>query len=118
MGHNKIVLATVKGSLELIKQSIENDEIETAIKLARYFKLKFEDRSDKNWWYRQWHSVMETVEHRLREGLVELAYQTLEQAGRIKRKRLYLTDKGKTIVQALLCLTDALEKVGEAITES
>jgi hypothetical protein len=80
VGHNKIVLATIRGSLELIKQSIENDDIETAIKLARYFKLKFEDRSDKDWWYRQWHSVMESVEHRLREGLVELAYQTLEQA--------------------------------------
>ncbi|AZG03655.1 hypothetical protein [Sulfolobus spindle-shaped virus] len=80
MGYNKVVLATIRGSLGLIKQSIENDDVETAIKLARYFKLKFEDKSDKVWWYRQWHSVMESVEHRLREGLVELAYQTLEQA--------------------------------------
>jgi hypothetical protein len=78
--NSKVVLATIKGSLGLIKQSIENDDIETAIKLARYFKLKFEDKSDKDWWYRQWHSVMESVEHRLREGLVELAYQTLERA--------------------------------------
>ncbi|BBL46097.1 hypothetical protein MJ1HA_0189 [Metallosphaera sedula] len=81
MRYNKILaLATIRGSLALIKESIENDDIDRAIKLARYFKLKFEDKSDEKWWYRQWHSVMESVEHKLREGFIESAYRTLEQA--------------------------------------
>ncbi len=60
-------------------------------------------------------TLYKTKEELVEDGLIE---EKEEQEGRIKKKRLYLTDKGKTIVQALLCLTDALEKVGEAITES
>lgn len=55
-----------------------------------------------------------TKEELIEDGLIT---EREEQEGRIKKKRLYLTDKGKTIVQALLCLTDALEKLGEVITE-
>ncbi|ARM76373.1 MarR family winged helix-turn-helix transcriptional regulator [Acidianus manzaensis] len=40
------------------------------------------------------------------------------QEGKIKKKKLYLTNKGKDVAQGLLCLMDALEKAGEAITEA
>ncbi|BBL46096.1 hypothetical protein [Metallosphaera sedula] len=56
-----------------------------------------------------------TKEELVEDGLIE---EKDEQEGRIKKKRLYLTEKGKAILQGLLCLTDALDKLGVTITET
>ena len=56
-----------------------------------------------------------TKEDLVGDGLIE---EKEVQDGRIKKKKLYLTDKGKMVAQALLCLTDVLEKLGEVMTEA
>ncbi|ACZ35802.1 putative HTH transcriptional regulator [Betafusellovirus yellowstonense] len=53
-----------------------------------------------------------TKEELVNDGFIE---EKEEQEGRIKKKRLYLTEKGQQIAQALLCLTDTLEKLGSVI---
>ena len=73
-------LARVRGLLEMVREAIENDEIELAIRIARLAKFKYNDLARKDWWYRQWHSVFESVELDLRRGLVEEAYKTIDQA--------------------------------------
>ena len=55
-----------------------------------------------------------TKEDLVEDGLIE---EKEIQEGKIKKKRLYLTERGKAIAQALLCLSDALEKLGETIAE-
>ena len=78
--HRLARLARVRGLLEMVREAIENDEIELAIRIAREAKFKYNDLARRDWWYRQWHSVFESVEFDLNRGLVEEAYRVLEQA--------------------------------------